>query len=84
MREFSASVGIADRIVECEVTSQYSRGSPTGWPRRSSRVQAGGSFFGLLEDGAWFGDVAEREVLLDGARVDLALQAAMGEERLEF
>ena len=30
-------------------TSQYSRGSPTGWPRRNSRVQAGGSFFACLK-----------------------------------
>ena len=45
---------------------------------------AGGSFVGLLEDGARFGDVAEGEVFLNGTGIDITLEAAMGEQRLEF
>jgi hypothetical protein len=38
----------------------------------------------LAEDAAWLGDVAEREVLLDRERVDVAPQAAVREQRLEL
>ena len=65
-------------------TSQYSRGWPTGWPRRSSKAVGRRQFPGLLEDGARFGDVAEGKVFLDGAGVDVTLEAAMGKQRFEF
>ena len=82
--QFGAGVGIADRVVEGEADIPV-------FARLADRLAAAqqqgvgrGQFFGLLEDGARLGDVAEGEVFLDGAGVDFALEAAVGEQRLEF
>ncbi len=47
-------------------------------------VCPGGSFLRLAEDRARLGDVAEREVLLDRERIDVAPQSAMREASSDF
>jgi hypothetical protein len=65
-------------------TSQYSRGSR----QRLAAADAAGcgrrQLARLLEDGARLGHVAQREVLFHRQRVDVAPQAAMGQQRLQF
>jgi len=39
---------------------------------------------GLTENGAWLGDIAQREIFLDRQRVDVARQAPMREDGLQF
>src|SRR6476469_8118631 len=38
----------------------------------------------IAKDRSWLGDVTEGEILLDGARVDIAAQAAVHEQRLQL
>ena len=82
--EFGAGVGIADRVVQREADIPVFAGLADWLATAQEQGVGGRQLSGLLEDGAWFGDVAEGEVFLDGAGVDIALEAAVGEQRLEF
>ena len=84
MGQFGAGIGVADRVVEGEADVPVFPGFANGLPAPQQQRVGGRQFFGLLEDGARFGNVAEGEVFLDRARVDVALEAAVGQKRLEF
>ena len=65
-------------------TSQYSRGSGTGCAAPDRQRVRRRQLARAAEDRARLGDVAEREVLLDRARVDVAREAAVREQRLQL
>ena len=82
--QFGAGVGIADRVVEREADIPVFARLADRLATAQQQGVGRGQLSGLLEDGARFGDIAQREVFLDGAGVDIALEAAVGEQRLEF
>ena len=85
-RRFSSSQASSSVIGLASVkrTSQYSTGSGTGWPRLTVSVCAGRQLLRAGEDRARLGHVAEREVLLDRAGIDLAAEPGMHQQRLEL
>ena len=82
--EFGAGVGVADRVVQREADIPVFAGLAYWLTTAQEQGVGGRQFFGLLEDGAWFGYIAEGEVFLDGTGVDITLESTMGEQRLEF
>ena len=84
MSEFGAGVGIAERVVEGEADIPVFTRLAHGLAATQQQGVGRGQLSRLLEDGAWLSNVAKGKVFLDGAGVDIALEAAVSEQGFQF
>jgi hypothetical protein len=84
MAQFRARVLGADGVVEREAHVPVGQGRRHRLAAAPQQRMRGGQLQRLLEHRAWLGDVTEREVLLDGERVERAVEPAVGQHRLQL